>query len=507
MGKVWITEKPSAAKDLAEGLCLAFKAKSERKSNGLIELSNGDVVLPLAGHVLSTTRPNTYLSKAHAEIHDTRDYARFREFLPLCPIKLTKEPRHEVDSRGKDTGKLFAPYVLAAKVLKNAKQIVNAGDIDREGQLIVDELLLYLGIDPYGPNIMRFGTTSNRREDIADALKLPLDRNGDDKWRLRCDAAQTRQYLDYTWGMTHSMVAQAIVAQSAQQKPGSAAVSVGRVQTPVLAIVNDRDMQIKNFVPVRYYIPVVTLKDGTKMRWFKREGCEGQPGFDLQGRLIDGAVARQIVARINGGAPWHVSKSESVKRSEKPPLPFSMGTLQATAARELGMTLDEVQDVAKALYGKHKAISYIGTDCKFLPESMHGDAPNILRALGTVFPKAAPGADHAIVSQAFNDAKLDEHYAIVPTGQLPSGASADEMGVFRIISKRFIAQFYPDSVSEVSKIEGISGQDHFQCTESTMLRLGWKEVEGQAEGESGFNSGAQNDEAERDQYAAGEAYA
>lgn len=473
MAKVWITEKPSAAKDLAAGLSLAYGVKAEREHSGLIVLGNGDVVLPLAGHVLSTVKPGAYLSKEHCAIEQSYDFDRYHEFLPILPVELVKIPRVDVDSKGKSTNRPFGPYLLAERTLKGAKEIVNAGDVDREGQLIVDELLMHLGIDPYGqkPMVWRFGIASNLAADIAAALKRPLEKNSDPKWRASSQAAQARQYLDFVLGMNMSM--------AGQVKHRSPRISAGRVQTPVLNMVAQRDKAIDAFKPVHYFVPVVILKDGSKMRWFKRQGCEGAPGFDREGRIIDESLARQIVARIAAGLPGAVSVAKVTQHAQKPPLPFSMGTLQSAASRELGLTLDEVQELAKSLYSKHKAISYIGTDCKFLPTSMHAQAPAILRALTRVFPKQAPGADAGLVSPAFDDAKLDEHFAIVPTGELPTSASADEMGVFRIISRRFIAQFYPDYIYRKHRTEGVFGEDHFRASVTQEVRPGWKEVEGQ----------------------------
>lgn len=483
MEKVWITEKPSAAKDLAAGMCLAFNVTSRRESNGLITISNGDVILPFAGHLLATARPAHYLSPEHAEIERTYAYDRFHEFLPILVPRLFKVPRTDVVGKkmpGKP--KPFAPYTLAARTLRNAKEIVNAGDKDREGQMIVDEMLEHLGIDPYGasPMVWRVGITSNLPNDIADVLRAPKEKNSNNFWRMRCVEAETRQLLDFTWGINLSMVGQAM--------SGSPRISAGRVQTPVLELIKKRDDAIENFKPAHYFVPVITLSDGSKMRWFKREGSEGAPGFDAQGRIVSQALGLQIVQRIAGGFAGSLSKAIRTQHSEKPPMPFSTGSLLATASKELGMTIDEVSAAAKVLYSKHKAISYIGTDCKFLPTSLHDEAPNILRALSKVFPKLAPGADISIKSAAFNDAELDEHYAIVPTGVLPLTASPEEQSVFRVISKRFIAQFYPDYVYIKHKVEGTFGADHFVSNERQDVRLGWKEVDGQTQGEKSFDA-------------------
>ena len=473
MPKVWITEKPSAAADLGAGMCLAFGVKSQRERNGTITLTNGDVIVPLAGHVLSPVRLGHYLSPAHQEIERTYNFDRYNEFLPVLPRELVNAPRMETDAKGKATKKPFAPYEVACRALKDAKQIVHAGDMDPEGQLIVDELLIHLGIDPRGRNVFRFGTASNRAEDIAAALKLPLDKNGDPEHALKYESAKVRQLLDFVWGMNLSIAGQVMFKNPR--------ISAGRVQTPVLAMVAHRDNEIDNFKPVTYYVPVVTLSDGTKMRWDRRAGAEGEKGFDLEGRITDEGVAQMIVSRIRAGLSGHVSLAKVTDHREKPPLPFSAGTLLSAASRELSLTLDEVQEAASSLNRKHKAISYVGTDCKFLPTSMHGDAPVILRALARVFPKQAPGANATIKSPAFNDAKVDEHFAIVPTGELPANATADERGVFRVVAKRFIAQFYPDYVYRRTKIEGTFGADTFVANARQDVNLGWKEVETEVE--------------------------
>lgn len=474
MAKVWITEKPTAAKDLAEGLTLAYGIKYVREKSGLFVMSDGDIILPLVGHVISTVRPGFYLSEEHAAIENSRDFANYHRFLPILPDSLAKIPRVDIDAKGKTTNKPFAPYVLAAKTLKSAKEIVNAGDIDREGQLIVDELLTHLGIDPCGtkPMVWRFGIASNIASDIAAALKLPREKNSDKKWQLLSLAAQSRQYLDYVWGMNMSMIGQV--------QYNSPRIAIGRVQTPVAEIVNQRNLSIKKFKPVRYFVPVVILKDGSKLRWFKREGAEGAEGFDEQGRIINEDLARQIVARITGGMPGRVSLAKVTEHKEKPPLPFSMGTLASTASRRMGATLKEISTWATSLRAG-KTISYIGTDCKFLPTAKHSEAKDVLRTLSSLFPKQAPGADTNIMSAAFNDSKLDEHFAIIPTGILPVNASTEELALYRIIASRYIAQFYPDAIFRRHKIEATFGGDYFQVSTRQDVRLGWREVEGQGE--------------------------
>lgn len=491
VGKVWIAEKPSAAQDLAAGLCLAFGCTQAPDKSGLIKLSNGDTICPLAGHLLTTVKPGAYLSKAHAAIEGAYDFDRYKEFLPILPTVLLKVPRTEIDSKGRPTNKLMGAYVRAVAALKGATEIVNAGDKDREGQLIVDELLEHLGIDPYGtkPMVWRLAVVSNIAADIAELARRPLERNSSPAWRQISASALTRQRLDFVWGMNLSMVGQVNFR--------SPRVSAGRVQTPVLNMVNKRDLAIENFKPTKYFVPVVVLKDGTQMRWYRREGCEGAIGFDGKGRITDRNLAAQIVARIAGGMAGEVTAAETNTHAMKPPLPFSSGTLLSTASKELGVTLAQAEELAKGLYQK-KAISYPGTDCKYLPTTMHARASVVLQALGGLFPKLAPGADPALVSPAFNDGKLDEHFAIIPTGTIPKTASAEEMGMLRIVARRYISQFFPDYVYATHRVEAEFGADAFKATEKEELRKGWREVEGEfAADESRANSQAHEKDDER----------
>lgn len=490
---IWIAEKASAAKDLVAGLSLAFGGKASYKS-GYYQFPSGDIVLPLRGHVLEAVRPGEYLSEKDAEIERTFKFDEYKSFLPILPGQLKLVPKCDPPPASKakkgkggsrKPGEIIEEYKTAVQVLKSAKgkRIINAGDIDREGQLIVDELLRHVGIDPYGPNVFRFGIASNLASDIAAAVQLPLDRNGDERWRRAADAAETRAYLDYVWGMNFSMV-----GQVRQRK---ASISAGRVQTPVLSMVVERCKLIENFKPLDYFVPVITLKDGTQMRWKARPGAEGTPGFDLQGRIVSEALAQQIVDRIKRGLPGDVTRADVDEVKEKPPLGYSLSALQSTAARKLECTLEQAGKVIKGLRDNHKAISYIGTDCKYLPESMHAQAPALLRQLAGVAEKAVLGANVSLKSKIFNDAKLDEHYAIIPTGELPRGASAEEMTVFRLVVNRFIAQFYPDYVYAKHSLEAKFGADQFSASDRQELRQGWREVDGESVADADAGGGGQ----------------
>lgn len=472
INRLWIPEKPSVAKNLV-GALEAIGAKVVNRSSagkdGFTRHSNGDVVCSVFGHMLTMLPPSHYLTK--------EQNADPINSLPLIPNPFKFEPKPEVTKAQKvmmRNGKPVpsARFVLLEKLIKQAKELVNACDIDREGQLIFDELLEFVGIDPYASNVYRAVLVSNTPEALHKTI-TELEPNGDPKWRLRSDAAQTRQKLDWLLGMNASMAYQSVT--------GIRTMSVGRVQTPVLAMVVRRDLEIENFVPQAYYVPVVILSDGTRLRWEKRHGAEGQPGFDPNGRIIDKGLAQAIVNAIMNGQSGEVRVAESKERSSAPPLPFSMGTLQAHVARRHGLTVAQVTKAAQSLYEKHKAITYVGTDCQYLPEDMHGDATDLLAKLSktTAYKEIATGANPALRSRAFNDKKVDEHFAIIPTSVLPpNDISEAERAVYDAVSRRYMAQFYPNYKALTASLHVIFGQDEFRASAKKDLERGWKIAEG-----------------------------
>lgn len=482
---LWIPEKPSVAKELAAALARLKGAKIVNGAtiikDGYYALSSGDYVCSVFGHMLQMLPPSRYFTKE--QNNDPLPH------LPLIPEVFKFEPTPERTKDGKVVVKNGKPvpsyrYTLLEKLIKQAKRIVNACDIDREGQLIFDELLLFVGRNPVDPNILRTSIVSMTPEALEKAAR-DLDKNGDRKWLQRGQAAATRQKMDWLLGMNASMAYQVVT--------GIRSMSVGRVQTPVLAMVVRRDLEIENFKPQDFFVPVIIMADGTRMRWEKRHGAEGQPGFDANGRIIDEKLAQAIVDQIIKGVPGEVAKAEQKEKSEAPPLPFSMGSLQSEAAKQHGLTVAEVTKAAQNLYERHKAITYVGTDCRFMPEAMHDSAPGILQSLAKQFNAIAHGANPKIKSKAFDDKKIDEHFAIVPTGTLPQLGAGDhaERGVYETICRRYMAQFYPDYRAMTASVHVMFGEDEFRATATKDIELGWKQVEGNKQkGEASSRGGA-----------------
>lgn len=463
-----ITEKPSVARDVVAALGLGVLNKGSTGSDGYFLLEGGIVVAPFIGHMLEAVKPAAYFP-------DGKEPADVFPHLPILPDELKLEPKGDIKDgkvRMKD-GKPVPPaqYGILKRLMKSAKAIVNAGDIDREGQLIVDEFLEHCGIDPLGrqKTIQRVALTSNVPRDIVAAFSR-RESNGDPKWVNRRLAANTRQIIDWWTGMNTSMAYQRV--------SGYRQTSVGRVQTPTLALVVWRDMAHESHVPKKFYVPVITLRDGTKMRWHKREDCEGKPGFDEKGRIIDRQVAESIVRSIQSGLSGTISVADRVNKKETPPLPFSLAELQSVCGRRYGLSLKETSDAAQSLYQTKKMITYVGTDCRFLPESLYERGRDTLAAISKVNQKLAAGANPALKSKAWDDRKCDEHFAIVPTGEIQAGLSAAEASVFDAVVRRYAAQFYPAFEYVQTSLAAMFGQDEFRASSREVLRNGWKDAEG-----------------------------
>lgn len=469
-----LAEKPSVARDIAAFLASRQGGKYQSE-DGAYVLPNGDKVSYTVGHIIAMEMPDAYLTKE-------QNMADPLTYLPIVVDKYKFRPRYKMNKDGTPAMRGDKPvidphFTIVEKLLKKADIIVNAGDVGREGQLIMDELFSYVGIDPNAPHIKRVHMVDPSPEGLKkswDAMEL----NQLPKWRNVGIAGQCRMEADWDIGMNASRAYQSFLKDRR--------IALGRVKTPVLNIVSMRCELIETFKSVEYFVPVVTMKDGLVMRWQARKGAEGTPGFDTEGRIISKVVADQIVAKINAGVQGLVVRSESNDKAVKPPLPFSLVKLQSEASKRLGITVAEVTKAAQSLYEKHKLITYVGTECEYLPETMLQEARNIMEGLSPMYNKLMSSANSSKHPRSYSDKGMDgeEHHAIIPKGVLPNGQlTEEERGVFDIITRRFAAQFYPDYVYSAFAVGVDFEADQFSANAKEVLQPGWKDAEGITEGE------------------------
>lgn len=435
--RLFIAEKPSLGRAIAAGLGQA------EKRNGYIECGP-DIVTWCFGHLLEMDQPEAY---------DEKYKAWKKEDLPILPRTFNASVRKDAAAQMKIIGKL----------LQDAECVVNAGDPDREGQLLVDEVLEYHN---YAGSCERIWLAALDDKSVKKALSSMTDNN--DYTGLR-DAARARSQADWLVGMncTRAMTLKGRDAGS------QGVLSLGRVQTPTLALVVNRDLVIENFKPHPYFTLHVKIlhEAGTFTGTF--QPLDTQKGLDDQGRLTNPDEAFRIKKEVSGQA-GKIIEAVTEKKKKNPPLPHCLSSLQKTASAKLGMGAKQVLDVAQALYEK-KLTTYPRSDCRYLPEEQFQEAGNILAALANRpgLEQLAENTDSSIKSAAYDTKKVTAHHAIIPTGETPSSLSDDESALYRMIAQSFCIQFYAAMEFEAQKILTGINNTVWKSTGRTILNPGW----------------------------------
>ena len=435
--RLFIAEKPSLGRAIAQGL------GGGQSGNGCIECGQ-DVVTWCFGHLLEMDKP---------ELYDEKYKVWKKEDLPILPHSFHASVRK----------KSAAQLKIIGKLLQDAECVVNAGDPDREGQLLIDEVLEY---HDYAGSCERIWLAALDDKSVQKALVSMADNNNYTGLR---DAARARSQADWLVGMncTRAMTLKGRDAGS------QGVLSLGRVQTPTLALVVNRDLVIENFKPHPYFtLHVEILHDaGTFTGTF--QPLDTQKGLDDQGRLISPDEAYRIKKEISGQA-GKIIESVTEKKKKNPPLPHCLSSLQKAASSKLGMGAKQVLDVAQALYEK-KLTTYPRSDCRYLPEEQFDDAGSVLAVLAHLpgLEQVAENTDSSIKSAAYNTKKVTAHHAIIPTGEIPSSLSADESALYRMIAHSFCIQFYAAMEFEAQKI--LTGINHtvWKSTGRKILNPGW----------------------------------
>ncbi|AWP24523.1 DNA topoisomerase III [Acidiferrobacter sp. SPIII_3] len=453
---LYIAEKPSLGKAIAAQLPGPRKAARTH-----IECGGGVIVTWAFGHLFEQAEPDVYLPDSVPKNGKGRKRKRWRlEDLPIIPQEWQKIPKSEAREQ------------LAAirKLLKDADTVVNAGDPDREGQLLVDEIL----------EAMHWRGPTKRiwlaALDPASVQKALADLKDNSLYRPLRDAAEARARADWLVGMN---LTRAFTLKS----NGQGVVSVGRVQTPTLALVVRRDAEIDAFSPITFYVPVLTFRhnNGTYKATWKAPATVD--GLDAEGRLINLPAAQAIIAAADHQAGT-VKTFDTEDGQEPPPLPFTLSRLQAVASSRHGLSAKATLDAAQALYETHKLTSYPRTDCAYLPESQLSDARLVLAAVARVNPDMAglvQGADMSLKSAAWNDGKITAHHGIIPTShdQVSVDAlSETERQVYDLICRAYLAQFYPPHRYTKTVTVTLSGGHEWEARGRTQLAAGWRAVLG-----------------------------
>ncbi|MFA0280688.1 DNA topoisomerase III [Vibrio sp. 10N.222.55.F12] len=462
MSRLIIAEKPSLGRAIAAAL-----PNPQKKDQGFIKCGNGDVVTWCIGHLLEQVEPDAY---------DDRYKKWNLADLPILPEQWQLRPRKTSSKQ----------LTVIRKLLKDATQIVHAGDPDREGQLLVDEVIDYC-------KVSKAKKESMDRLLISD-LNLPAVKRALSQMRSNRDfiplsiSALARSRADWLYGMNMTR-AYTLLGQKAGYQ---GVLSVGRVQTPVLGLVVRRDEEIENFIPKDYFtlhalIPYQNHGQSfdIRARWKPSEACK--PWQDEEGRVLNRKLVENVANRI-ANQPATVTESEQKQSKQAAPLPYSLSALQIDASKRFGMSAQQVLDTCQSLYEKHKLITYPRSDSRYLPKEHYSQRESIVDAIANnakELQSGAQGADLSLKSKAWNDSKVDAHHAIIPTPKKSSvnGLSANEMKIYQQIARQYLMQFYPPAVFADAKLVFDIAGGVFIAKGRQLINPGWKVLMGKTDTE------------------------
>ncbi|MEO0436617.1 MAG: DNA topoisomerase 3 [Pseudomonadota bacterium] len=366
-------------------------------------------------------------------------------------------------------------YDTIARFAKDATLIVHAGDPDREGQLLVDEVLERIGVKV---PIKRVLISDMNGAGVRRAIKKMSDNA--DHTGVR-DAALGRGRADWLYGLNLTR----LYTVKGRATGYDGVLSVGRVQTPVLGLVVRRDREIEAFQSTPFYQLTANLKaeSGTfRATWWP--GDEHSEHRDSDGRILKRELVETVAQTIKDQSGSIVSVDKAEKR-QAPPLPFSLPELQKAANKGRGFTARKTLDVAQALYEKHQIITYPRSDCRYLPRDQWQDAVEVRDAI-----VQSVGEDHAMfgmleaadliqIGKCWNDKKVTVHYAIIPTTKWTplDRLTADERWLYELIAHRYILQFSQDRRYEQTDVVAEIGTQRFIARGRVELDPGWTQYE------------------------------
>ncbi|HYM58467.1 MAG TPA: DNA topoisomerase 3 [Solirubrobacteraceae bacterium] len=440
-----VAEKPSVARDLASTLPGSFKqAKEKTHLEG-----EGYVVTWAVGHLVGLAPPDEYDPKLKKW--------RFAD-LPILPDEFKLIPNDERSAK-----QLRAIHRLMAD--DEVETIVNACDAGREGELIFAYLY---DLAPVHKRVQRLWLSSMTKRAIGEAFEHL--RPGEEMKSLE-EAARSRSEADWLVGMNATRAASVRLRAAFD-----GAVSLGRVQTPTLALVARREEEIRDFVPEPYWLVEARFEASGERRYMGRYlGGKRLPNED---------EARAIVEAVTGQA-GEIAKLEKSEQREQPQLLYDLTSLQRHANSLYGFSARRTLAAAQRLYEEHKALTYPRTNSRFLTGDMVAEIKPTAELVGHN-PGYAEGAryvtalDSLPLGRVVNDKKVQDHHAIIPTRSEHdlSKMGQDELKVYDLVAKRFLAVFHPEAVFERTRVETTVRENVFRTSGRRLVEPGWRAVYG-----------------------------
>ncbi len=437
---VCIAEKPSVARDIAHVL----GANAQR--DGYME-GNGYQVTWTYGHLCTLKEPNDYQEMwKHWSLGS----------LPMIPqrfgIKLIEQDH------------IKKQFAIVEKLFQSADEIINCGDAGQEGELIQRWVMQKAAAKC---PVKRLWISSLTEEAIREGFASLKEQKEYDPLYL---AGLSRAIGDWLLGMNATRLYTIKYGDQRNRKGGAGVLSIGRVQTPTLAIIVNRQKEIDNFKPEPYWVLSTlyrnTLFTATKGKYTSKE--EGEKAFE---EIRD--------------KEFEITKVMKKDGTERPPQLFDLTTLQVECNKKFSYTAEMTLSLIQSLYEK-KVTTYPRVDTQYLTDDIYKKCPQTLNGVYQVkFNGVAPYADliRAIggkplkkSKKVFDNSKVTDHHAIIPTGVVPAGLTDMERNVYDLIARRFISVFYPDCKFSTTTVEGKAGDVPFKTSGKEILEPGWRVV-------------------------------
>lgn len=436
--KVCIAEKPSVAREIASIL------GANVRRNGYLE-GNGYCVTWTFGHLCGLQEPNEYTDK----------WKQWNlQVLPMIPSKFRIKL---IEDEG-----IKRQFSVIETLVAEAEMVINCGDAGQEGELIQRWVLTKAKC--HVP-IKRLWISSLTEEAIREGFNKLLDSKDFDTLYA---AGSARAIGDWLLGMN------ATRAYTLKYGNGKNVLSIGRAQTPTLALIVERQKAIENFKPEIYW----------EIKTNYREGIFSS----TKGRFTTKEEAEEVLRKIEA-LELEIVSIERKKAMEHPPKLFDLTSLQVECNKKYGFSADNTLKVIQSLYEK-KLTTYPRVDTNFLPNDQYPKVPGILKGLKPYEALIKPILEGGKIRKSpkvFNDKKITDHHAIIPTGEFRYDMTPDEKWVYDLVAKRFIAVFYPDCEIANTTVMAKVGEDDFKATGKQIIDPAWRVV-------FGNNTDKQNEE-------------
>jgi DNA topoisomerase-3 len=444
-----ITEKPSVARDIVAALG-GFQSHDDEY------YENDDYICTFAvGHLLELLEPEEIDAAYKRWTLDT---------LPILPGEFKLKPKQGQSDRIRIIKKLIQR--------PDVETIINACDAGREGELIFREVIKYVGTDK---PILRLWLQSMTADAIRSGFRSLEDGR---KYEPLGHAAECRSLADWLIGMNASRA----LTIRLRSRANKGAWSAGRVQTPTLALLVDRELEILSHRPEPYWRVVARFEASShqyEATWIDPNYSADEKRPQLKADRIFDKDRAEAIAAATRGKPAAASETRKPSRETAPPL-FDLTSLQREANRRFGWSAARALQAAQRCYEQHKVLTYPRTDSRCLPEDYRPEVDKVLQAFSSD-RALGPHAKYLLKNgrqnegRVFNNAGVRDHFAIIPTGQTRN-LSGDDVKLFELVSRRFLSAFFPPAVWEQVERTTVVEGETFQSRARSLKEPGWRSV-------------------------------